>query len=67
MSNERELRFTEQVSSLVDAETRDRLDALVAKRRAAGVPWPDYSIGSVVRDALSAGLPEIERAENLTT
>ena len=67
MSNERELRFTEQVSSLVDPETRDRLDAIAAKRRATGTPWPDYSFGAVVRDALTAGLPLIEQSSNLTT
>lgn len=61
MPNDRELKYTEQVSSLVDAETRDRLDAIAAKRKADGTPWPDYSIGSVVRDALTRGLPLIER------
>lgn len=62
MPNDRELKYTEQVSSLVDAETRDRLDAIAAKRRAEGTPWPDYSIGSVVRDALTRGLPLLEQS-----
>lgn len=62
MSNDRDLKFTEQVSSLVDEETRARLDAIAAARKAAGTPWPDYSIGSVVRDALTHGLPLLEQS-----
>jgi hypothetical protein len=55
-----DLQFGEQVSALVTASTRARLDAISVARRAAGVPWPDRSLGAVVRDAIDAGLAEID-------
>lgn len=63
MAQERAPLYTEQVSGLVEPDTRLRLDAVALSRRKRGVSWPDQSLGAVLRDAINAGIDEVERAE----
>jgi hypothetical protein len=57
----RDIRWTRYLSTNVDSALGRRIDAAVAARVAAGVPWPDRSRASVIREALDLGLQQMDR------
>jgi hypothetical protein len=63
-----DLNYSEQVSALITADARARLDALARCRRDDGLTrWPDYSLGAVLRDVIQAGLDVFEKQRGRTS